>query len=57
MKPNPVVVVPGLMGSELSFEGSLVWQRSLRALRSILNPAFFMPWLPLRPERADLRAV
>ena len=47
MKPHPVVLVPGIMGSELLLSGWTVWNDSLSAMRAVLNPALFAPWVPL----------
>lgn len=47
MKPNPVVLVPGIMGSKLSLSGWTVWDESIVASRAIFNPSLFNSWIPL----------
>jgi hypothetical protein len=47
MKPNPVVLVPGIMGSRLSLSGWTVWDESIVASRAIFNPSLFNSWIPL----------
>lgn len=49
MQPHPVVLVPGIMGSELVFQGQCVWAADKRALRAIDRPSYLLPWLPLSP--------
>jgi hypothetical protein len=44
-KANPVVVVPGIMGSELSIEGKTIWAADHRGLRAVLTPSYLLPWL------------
>ena len=48
-KRFPVVIVPGIMGSELSVAGKTIWAANHRALSSILNPALLLPWCPAEP--------
>lgn len=49
MKPNPVVLVPGIMGSELGLNGSAVWNDSWSALWAVFNPTLLAHWVPLQP--------
>jgi hypothetical protein len=45
-KTNPVVLVPGIMGSKLSINGHVVWAADTRGLRTIFTPSYLLPWLP-----------
>jgi hypothetical protein len=45
-KTHPVVLVPGIMGSELSIDGHVVWAVDSRGLRTIFSPSYLLPWLP-----------
>src|SRR5436309_1217323 len=42
---NHIVLVPGIMGSELSVAGLVVWAGDRRGIRSIVNPSLLLPWL------------
>lgn len=46
-KANPLVLVPGIMGSELSINGHVVWASDSRGLRTIFTPPYLLPWLPV----------
>jgi hypothetical protein len=48
-KANPVVLVPGIMGSHLFLKGWTVWADSFTAVRLILNPSLLNPWISLDP--------
>lgn len=45
-KANPVVFVPGILGSELQVASATVWAAGPAAVRAIITPSFFLPWLP-----------
>ena len=45
MKPHPVLLVPGIMGCELLLQNYRVWPSPA----VLLNPAYFIPWVPLNP--------
>jgi pimeloyl-ACP methyl ester carboxylesterase len=44
-----IVLVPGGMGSTLSLGGVGVWNSTVAGLAMVLDPALFLPWLPLTP--------
>jgi hypothetical protein len=46
-KPNPIVFVPGIMGTELALAGDAVWASDIRGARTILNPSYLLPWMKL----------
>jgi hypothetical protein len=45
-KANPIVLIPGFLGSELSADSGVVWAYDVRALHTILNPTYLLPWRP-----------
>jgi pimeloyl-ACP methyl ester carboxylesterase len=49
VKANPVVIIPGLLGTELELSGWRVWDDTFHAVRVLLNPGLLLPWLNLKP--------
>jgi Lecithin:cholesterol acyltransferase len=47
VKPNPIVIVPGIMGSELLLHNATIWTADTRALQTIFNPSYLLHWLPV----------
>lgn len=51
-KPNPIVIVPGMLGSELRLYGRSIWSdRKREAARVVRNPSLLLPWVPLSADR------
>lgn len=46
-KANPIVLVPGILGSELQVASATVWAGDSRAIRTIITPSYLLPWLPV----------
>ena len=50
-KTKPVVLVPGILGSELVISGTTVWANNFNALKIIMNPSLLLPWVPADAQR------
>jgi hypothetical protein len=51
-KANPIILVPGFLGSELEDNNATIWAYNVKALRTILNPSYLLPWRPLEATQA-----